>query len=191
MAGLSIEDLGLSPEELADRVVERCVERLLSSVGLDEDGETHERPSALKQRLDERVRVRLDEAVVAIAGKNVLPHIPEYVENLCLQETNRWGEKTGQPVTFTEYLVQRAEAYLTEQVDFSGKAKGQDSYSWKGTQTRLTHIVHQHLHYSIETAMKQAVAEANKVIGVGLQEAVRLKLQEVVEKLQVNVSTGR
>lgn len=184
-----IEALGLSKEELAERVVQRAAEQLLGDLVHDEDGEPHQPPSRFAEAMRSRIKVQIDKSIEDIAARNVLPNVGSYIENLCLQETNRWGEKVAASLTFTEYLVKRAETYLTEQVDYNGKGKSEtDGYGWRGTQTRITHLVHAHLHYSIETAMKAAVAEANKAIVGGIQETVRLKLNEAAAKLKVTVA---
>lgn len=190
MTALTIEALGLSKDELADRIVDRAAAQLLETVTYDDEERAYLKDSDFQRQLKERIRQRIDQSIDEIAAKNVLPNVAAYVEGLCLQETNKWGEKTGQPRTFTEYLVAKAEAYLTEKVDYEGKAKAESgSYSWNGTQTRITHLVHKHLHYGIETAMKDAVKNANAVIVGGIEQAVRIKLQEVGAALKVEVKT--
>ncbi len=189
MTAITIEALGLSKDELADRLVEKAVEELLSDQTYDEDGEPYGRKnSQFKAALHKRIENQIDRAIDEIAAKNVLPNVASYVEGLCLQATNQWGEKKGASVTFIEYLVQRAEAYLTEKVDYNGQRKGEpNSYNWSGTQTRITFMVHKHLQYSIEQAMKEAMANATKSVAAGIHETVRIKLDEVAAKLKVEV----
>jgi hypothetical protein len=190
--GISIDDLGLSKEELADRVVDRIAQQVMASVAHDEDGEEYARPSKFAEAMRQQVKAKVDDAVEKIALRNVLPNVESFVENVCLQETNRWGEKTGQPLTFTEYLVQRANAYLTEDVNFEGKSKAESgSYGWSKAQNRITHLVHKHLHYSIETAMKTAVQNVQTGLATGLADTVRVKLNDIAAALKVEVKTGR
>lgn len=187
-----VEALGISREQIIDRVIETCSDRLLSRLGVaDEDGQvSYPSDSPLFADLKKLFQARVDSAISQIVDAHILPNVKQYIENVTLQATNKWGEKTGRPTTFVEYLVQRAETYLTEQVDFNGKSKGQDSYgSWNGTQTRITHMVHEHLHYSIDQAMKDAVKSGMTVVAKGIQETVKLKLAEVAQKLQVEVKT--
>lgn len=188
---LSIEALGLTKDEIVDRLIERLAETLLNSYTTDDDGDSvHTGPSRFAEALEQKVMERVNVAIEEIAGKHVLPNVGAYIEGLVLQETNRWGEKTGKPVTFIEYLVQRAEAYLTEQVDYNGKAKREsDSYSWRGTQTRISAMIHEHLHFHIERAMKEALANANSAIVKGLNETVQMKLGEIAAALKVKVET--
>jgi hypothetical protein len=185
---LDIESLGFTKEELQERVIDRICKDLLQSIEYDEDGGEYPTSSQFKDAIDRRVKERIEENINAIAEKHVLPNVSNYIENLSLQETTKWGEKRGEPVTFLEYLAQRAEAYMQEKVSYDGKSKGEaGGYSWSGTQTRLTYLVEKHLHYSIETAMKNALAIANSAIATGIQETVKLKLAEVSQALKVNV----
>jgi hypothetical protein len=182
--------LGISREEVLDRIVEQSVRSVLERNYFDEDGElAGAGSSALAQRMAALIKERIDAALAAVIEKNILPNAATYIENVTLQATNHWGEKTGKSVTFLEYLTQRAEAYLTEQVDSRGKTKEQESYSWRGVQPRIAHLVHEHLHYSIEAAMKVALKNANEAIVGGLAEAVTQKLGEVAKALKVEVKT--
>lgn len=94
--------------------------------------------------------------------------------------------------TFIEYLVKRAEAYLTEKVDFQGKSKDENgSYSsFSPSQTRIAHMVHQHLSYSIESAMKNAVQTANSAIAIGIAETVKIKLAEIQKGIQASIKVN-
>lgn len=186
---ISIDALGITKEELAERVVKRIAEQMLSHFYSDPDGDETDEPTEFRRVIEKRVTARIDEAVDQIAAKNVLPNVGEYVENMCLQETNKWGEAKGKKLTFIEYLIARAEAYLTEKVSFEGKAKGEDHFSWKGTQTRVAYLVHKHLQYSIETAMKAALQDANSAIVGGLEETIKIKLDEIRRQLKVTVKT--
>lgn len=172
--------LGLSQDEIRQRVIDRICDQLM---------ESQFDASRLAVKLNAAVQKRIDEAVQKIADRDILPRAKEYVEKVTLTPTNRWGELKGKALTFREYLADRAENYLTEQVNFEGKPKSEDSYNWRGTQTRITHMVHQHLHYSIETIMKNAVQMANSAISAGIQETVKLKLAEISAALQVSVKT--
>ena len=185
---LNLETLGFTKEELQERVVERICEQLLSGVGYDPDSDMEfTTASQFHRELDERIKARIDETINAIADREVLPNVAAYIENLTLQETNQWGESKGKSVTFVEYLVQRAQAYMQEQVDWHGKPKGTDGYSWTGKQTRITHLIHEHLHHSIETAMKDSMRIATGEIARGLHETTRQKLNEIAAGLNVQV----
>ncbi|WP_414553237.1 hypothetical protein [Stenotrophomonas forensis] len=185
---ITLESLGFTKEELQERVIARICAKLLEGVGYDEDDNEFTTASQFQRQMQARVREQIETTINTIAEREVLPNVATYIENLTLQETNRWGEKTGEKVTFIEYLTRRAEAYMQEKVNFDGKTKDEaDSYSWSGTQTRITHLVHQHLHYSIDSAMKDALKIANSAIATGIQETVKTKLAEISTTLKVGV----
>lgn len=185
---INLEELGISKEEVQDRVIDRICDQLLSSrVWNPESEEEYSQSSQFHREITKRVEERVKDNITAIAEKHLMPNVDSFIEGLILQQTNQWGEKVGQPVTFIEYLTQRAEAYMQEMVSFDGKPRGQDAYNWKGTQTRLTHLVNSHLHYSIETAMKEALKIANSAIATGIQETVKTKLAEISASLKISV----
>src|SRR5688572_27706149 len=128
---IDLESLGITKEELQTRIVDRCVERIFEVTGYDEDGDEFVQSSPMARRLEDAIKTAIDNKVAGLAEKHVLPLTETFIENLTLQETNRWGEKTGQKATFIEYLIGRAENYLREEVDFQGKTKAESgSYSW-------------------------------------------------------------
>ena len=142
-------------------------------------------PSTFKRKLSDAVKQRVDAKINEIAEVHILPKVSELVENITIQETNKWGEKKGEPVSFIEYMTQRADAYLREDVDYEGKSKAESSsYSWSKSQTRITQLVHKHLHYTIEAAMKAAMQNANSAIVEGIQATVKIKLEELARSLK-------
>ena len=182
-----LETLGITKAEMIDRVVAKCANQIMSSSEDDEDGCEYVTSSEVEKRLVALCKERIDAKVQEIADLHVFPRINQFIEELTLQETNRWGEKRGEPLSFNEYLVARANDYLTETVNYNGESKSEarDSYSWRGSQTRITNLIHKHLQYSIETAMKDAVKIVNDALAKGLQETVRLKIAEITNSLKV------
>jgi hypothetical protein len=180
---LDLEALGFTQDELRERVIDRLCDRLMET-GDFEDSE-------FAGKLNRTIQKRIDHAINKLAEKHVLPNVTEYIEKLTLQATNRWGESHGAPVSFIEYLVQRADAYLREEVDYEGFAKDEkrDAYNWRKAQTRVMHLVHQHLHYSVSNAMQTALQAANSSIVGGIHEAVKLKLEAFAASLKVAVET--
>lgn len=189
MTAITLESLGLTQEELADRVVTKLAESIKTGVSYDEDGEEYFSDSNFMRTLNQKVQDMLNAKIDEIGEKHVLPKVTAMVENLVLQETNKWGEKRGEPVTFVEYMVGRAEAYMNEPVNYDGKTKEQSgSYSFSPTQTRITHLIEGHLHYSISTAMKTALNDATTNIAKGINETVRLKLNEAIQGFKVTTA---
>ena len=185
---IDLQALGISNEELVNRLVDKISQDLLVSIDIDEDGGEYRAKNDIAKKLDALIKQTIDAKVAALAEKHITPNINTYIENLTLQQTNKWGEKTGQQITFIEYLTKQAELYLVEPVNFEGKTKEEcGSYSFNKSQSRITHLIDKHLHYSIETAMKNALATANSAISEGITETVKIKLTEIVSKIKTEV----
>ena len=174
--------LGFSEEDVLNRLVDRLCERLI------ETEECYSREFG--ERLEKAIRARADEVLAATMEKHVLPKVTEMIENVTLQETNKWGEARGQKLTFIEFLTLRADAFIREEVDYQGKAKGDDnSYGWRPKGTRIAHMIHEHLRHNIEKAMTDALGQVNSSVRKGLQDQVNLALQNI--KVTVNTKVER
>jgi hypothetical protein len=184
-----LETIGLSKEELADRVVTRTVEQLLSQ-GCYSDYEPA--PSKFQKQLEKQIRRGIDKGVRKIGEEHVHPRVEELIRSTTLQQHNRWGEPRGEPQTFIEYLVSRADAYFTEQVDFEGKTKGEArGYSWSAKTTRVVYLIEKHLQYSIKKAMDEVLEDASKLLQDGLEGGIKTALGDLQKRLKVTVETSR
>lgn len=182
---IDLNALGFTQEELQNRVVEQIVGQLLSGRADEEDFADSE----FADKLAKAATDMMEREINRIADEHLVPRVAEMIESVCLQRTNEWGEKKKEePLTFREYLVKRAEAWLMEPVDFQGKTVERTSYG-RADLTRVTYLVDKHLSYTIESAMKNAVEAANKSIVGGIAETVKLKLSEISRTLAVTVET--
>ncbi len=177
---ISLELLGLTKEELQERVINTICSHLLDANEEEDGGIYPEWRESLRRLMVEKI----DEKVVEIANREVPSKIEELIESITLQRTNEWGERAGQRVTFIEYLVHRAEEYLREKVTYEGKKP--DNYH-RPTQERIAYLIDRHLHLSIETAMKNALMITNSAIAEGIAETVKMKLEEILKTLKVDV----
>lgn len=185
----TLEYLGISKEDIEKKLIDRMADQLLKETKFDFEDENSVKSDLIK-KMNKLIQKQVDDTVTAIAEKHILPEVASYIENITLQQTNSWGEKIGKSLTFIEYMTQKAHDYLLEKVDFEGKPVGGNSYGNKAQQTRITHLVGKHLHYNIEHAMKDALAVATSSISTGLQETVKLKLEEISKNLKVSVKTS-
>lgn len=172
--------LGLTEQDVLDRLVDRLVSHYSES----EDGYKDE----FESRMEKAIRAHVDETLGAALEKHILPNVTDKVDTICLQETNKWGEKTGKPLTFTEYLTQRVDAYIREPVNYKGDVKG-DSYGWSQHGTRISYMIHEHLQYNIQKAVEVALGNVNSSVRKGLQEAVNNALDSVKVIVDTKVST--
>lgn len=184
-----LKSIGLTQEELQCRVVDAITDQILTSRFEDEEGRETERQSKFKEDLKKQAKDAIDAKVREIGERFVAPKISELIETITLQETNKWGEKTGgDPVTFIEYLVKRAEEYIKEPVNSSGKSKSEGDYNWSKHTTRITHLVSSHLQFSIQAAMEKALKDANSSFVGGLEAAVKMALQQAQVNLKVKAT---
>jgi len=185
LEGITLESIGLTQEELQQRLIRALVDELLFDLEEHEDSE-------FRREAEKQVGAAIVARVGQIADAQIVPRIGELIDGTVLQETNKWGEARGEPMTFTEYLVNRAEAYLSEPVDMDGKTREETSFpSSRPGQTRVTYLIDRYLKYTIETAMQAAVKNANDAIAEGLAETCKIKLGEIAKALKVTVEVPK
>lgn len=181
-------DLGITPEEMRELIIERAADKIAAqALGDDYDQD-------IETRVERKVRGAMDAAVAFAIDKAIAAHVDPFIsgelEKIVFQRTNEWGEKKGEPQSFREYIIARADAYLTEPVSYEGKSKSEaGGFSWAKSTTRVAFMVDKHLQFHIESAMRAALADANSKIAGGLNEAVKHALAEASAKLKVAVTT--
>lgn len=189
---IDLAALGLDAQKLTDLIIDRVVERLFRDrPAFDSDGDEYDVPNDFVKRIEAAVEKAINAKVEQIADRFVIPKVGELIENWKLQATSSWGEPKGEAISFTEYLVQRAERWVTEPVNYEGKnkAEGRDSYNWHGSQSRLAWMIDKHLQYHISSAMQRALATVTESLGKSISDTVRLQLDEAAQKLKVTVAT--
>lgn len=185
---LTLQDLGLTTDELIDRVVAHAANTLLTEVTYDDEGDAVDVSSPLQRKLRAKIQEGIDMAVDTLLAKHIMPLVENKLDTLLLVQTNRWGERKSDPLTFIEYATERADAYLTEQVNYDGKSqKESGGYSWNPHTTRVVFLANKHLQYSITKAMEKALADVNGGITGGIEAAVKQTLAEVQQKLKIEV----
>lgn len=175
--------LGLTPAEFRARVIQQAASII---VGGDRGQYSRE--------VDSTVQKLTEQATAVYMAEKIQPIFNERMESILFQTTNTWGEPIAGSTrkTFREYLIEKAEGFMTEKVDERGRGekecKAHGDY-YRPSTTRVAFLVHQYLHYTIETAMKNALKTANEAIVGGLETAVKMKLQEIAKTLAVEVKT--
>lgn len=176
-----IQALGFTKEELQDRVVQRISDELMESMGYDpECDETYQAESEFAKEAKERIIQAIDARLSHLAETVIVPVVNEQIDSLVIQRTNAFGEKQGQPVTFTEYLVDAGNAFLMEAVDYKGERVNKNSFDRDKGQARIAHLLDQHIHYKIKAAMTDAVQQVTKIMAEGLAETAKLKVEEAM-----------
>lgn len=187
----TLESLGISPKELGNRIVDQCVESLLSSTGFNPDTDEEVRyESRFKREIEARIQKAVDEKIAALAAVHLIPRVGEMIESVNMQRTNRYGEPKGEALTFKEYIAYRADVYMSENVDASGKSKEEsgDSYSWRCAGPRLTVLMQGYIRDTLERHAKAAITDVNKVIAKNIEAAARAAITAAAEGLKVTVA---
>lgn len=186
----TLEALGISPEELGQRIVDQAVETLLSSTGFNPDTEEETRyESRFKREIEARVQKAVDEKIAALAAVHLVPRVGEMIEQADMRQTNRYGEAKSPPMTFKEYIAHRAEAYMSEDVNYHGKSKAEDgdSYNFRVEGPRLTVLMKMYIRDTLEKSAKAAVNDVNKVIAKNIEKAATEAIASAAASLSVAV----
>jgi hypothetical protein len=187
---LSIESLGITNEELIERVVTRIVEATTQTKRWDEDDDEYIQDSPIAEKLAKFAEDKLAEKVEQIGNETVVPQVGALIEQVCLTKTNQWGEKVGKELTFKEFLVDKALDFMHEPVNYNGKTRSQDSYSWSKHSTRLAYLIDNHIHSTLDYAVKKALSDFNTEVGKSLTKAVEESIAKVTKGIKVNVKTS-
>ena len=92
-------------------------------------------------------------------------------------------------MTFKEYIAHRAEAYMSENVNYHGKSKAEDgdSYNWRSEGPRLTVLMRNYIRETLEAAAKAAVNDVNKVIADNIGKAAKQAIAQAGAAIKVSV----
>lgn len=185
----SLQELGITSEDIINKIVDKCSEELLTTFDCNFDDDCGDRSnSRIIKIIQNRIKNHIDKKVIELADTHILPKVSEIIENTVLQETNKWGEAKGEKISFVEYLIHRANKYMIEEVDKSFETKSESgSYQWKKHCTRIEFMITKYLYTSIETAMKQSLDDIKFSISSGLENAVKMALEGATTQLRVGV----
>lgn len=177
-----LNELGITTDTITEKLVDR-----LAGIFVGEDSEY---TNDFEKRVETAIKLRVDEILDRAITEQITPKVTGMVDNICLEETNKWGEPKGRKMTFIEYLTERVDWYIREPVNYEGKSKGENSYgSWDARSTRIAFMIHAHLKYHIEQAMVNALGVVNSSVRKGLEEAVNLALKQVTVKVDTTVKS--
>ncbi len=133
---------------------------------------------------NEELRLRLEELVETTVTEHcdrvVAPIIENGVADFVISRTNEFGEEKGEDVTFTEYITSLADGYLNESVDYKGEVVKRDSYQRNKAQSRLTHLLNEHLHFRIESVMKDAIKIVVEQIAPAIATTCEIKVKVAI-----------
>lgn len=181
---INLEQLGITQEQLIEKVVDRISEELLWDA---EDGYANSKfARRVKKHIDEKVNA----SVSAVADKYMVPAFLEHLEGMRFETTNGYGEPKTEPKTLREFIAHRAENYLDEVVDREGKTRRQgNSFAEYGTRAKW--LVDRFFTGSVTVKLKEYVDAANDHLSKGLTGALTDGINELLTKLNVTIKSSR
>lgn len=189
-----LESIGLTQEELQNRVVSAIVGRLLTTSAFDwEEDCEYPTNSQFSRKLTEGIQAAIDAKFESLVASNIVPVIATKVDELVIQRTNLWGEKKGAPVTFLEYLIERADQVMAEPLDKQGRTRaecergGNSFYEVKGS-NRIAAAVDKCLTTHLQECANTLVKEAQTKVAASLGEVLKSALIDAQSKLKVTVT---
>ena len=184
MTDITLSQLGISPENLETKLLEILAKDFWEKSfagSCDEDGRYHRLENLILSKLEKQTKEIIDATIKKLGAETLSPTIETFIQNYKVQQTNSYGEKRGEPKTFTEYLMFKAEEYCLQPVKYNGELY--DGFGGKDQQTRITYLIGKHLQDEIEKLVKAHIHEANKLFAKGLNETVRMMINETFAKL--------
>lgn len=179
---MDLKDLGLDPAALMELVAENVANALIHTSGEDFEG-----------RIRDLVKERVGLEIGVLFDRHIAGRVERFVDELVLQETDRWGDaKEGKPpLSLKEYMVERADAYMREQVNSEGKNQDENgrAYNFTGEGSRITHLVDKHLRGHIGTAVTDALKNVNSQLAEGIATTVKIQLKKTLDKMKIEVKT--
>lgn len=185
-----LQALGLSVEEIQQRVIDGIVEQICTDKMEDENGDLVYVTSHFKQRITDVVLKRVDEQIERIVSPILEPQVDHWLESVRIQQTNTYGQPKTEPETLLEYSIRSLNEYCYTGVDWQGRTAeqrrkaGSSNWSERSETNRITFMIDQKLSKFMEEQMKDALKSANEAITGGLAAAVKFELQKLTAKIK-------
>ena len=179
----SVEEIsktfGITEDELLDRMIAHLLE-VDGAISLED----------LEHSLSGRIQTIVEAAVDRMADEEVVPMVEEIIGNFVLQETTTWGEKKGEAMSLTEFIVQRSETWIREEVNREGKSRSEygNSYNWRGRSSRMEWLMEKKLDRAVESAMEKIISTANEQLAGGLKAAIVAHMNQMTKRISVKVT---
>jgi hypothetical protein len=183
-----LDELGISKEDLESRIIDELLEHHVRTTDYRYD-ETFQ--NKLKDIIDSKITDYID--------REVSPRIEERLNTLVLREYTKWGDiRPGvEPKTLTEYLLERIDQYITEDVDEQGLSRSEFNAlakygpGWTKKGNRINFLISQIIQVNFKEEFTNIIRGVHKNITIGLEEVVRENLKRVSESFTIAVDTAK
>ncbi len=174
----TLSELGLSNEDIIDRLVSKLEDRIMRS-DLGDECDT-----GVRSRLKEEIMALVKDQISKTVESEFSAGISSHIEQMKFPQTTGYGETKAEPLSLREYMTKIAVTWLTEKVTSKGE---KPTHYDQAVQTRVTHMVHAHLHGEIGAAIKLALASANDEFSSGIAETAKMKLEEISRSINGSI----
>ena len=200
-----LQDIGLTQEELQDRVVEHIADQMIDQVlinlceepveadsGDEESTKRPKKPAAgvrrrmrteFVQRVKKRVNERFDAEIDQLVASVTQAEVKTVVDNFMLHPTNAYGETKGSPMTLTEYVVRRVKKILKEPTTKSSTS----IRSHKTTGVNIDTAIRDYVTQIMQANVNDVAAELNAHMKESMLEVSRM----VADKIKIVASNKR
>jgi hypothetical protein len=165
----TLQTLGISKEDILDKVVKRIME------GYYESGLRNDIVRVCSQELSKIAHAKVNEFFEELFEIEVR----QFLSNYLIPQTNNHGEAKGESYTLTEFLLLRLENLLHEDVDVKGRPRGQRDYDWKRHSSRLVYLVDQKLYSELQALLQEHCTTINAAV----KEQLAASCLEVLERV--------
>jgi hypothetical protein len=188
----TLETLGISQEDLRQRLVRRLAEELLASEGYDEwnteptDATLAARvPRQLTDGLRKSVKDAIAAEIARLGDAYAKPLVWQIME-AGIQPTNQYGEPKGDRMTVTELIADAARQYMETRVDRDGKVS-----SYRGGMIRLDWVVNEAVRKHVASKIEESIQDPKSTLAEALTDAVRRVLATFLADAKVSIVPGK
>lgn len=177
---IPFEALGISRDELINKIVDAAVEDLLSSVSTDDEGNSYKMSSRLREDFNTELTKRISSTVSGLVDSLVTP---EYIRTTTFPRYSKYGEKKGDPLTFKEFVEQCVNKILDSRIDDSGKILEPGSYGYD----RGKHFMSGLVEKTIERELREAIQKGLINIQQEVTNALKAAATEIITKITASI----
>lgn len=179
-----LQTLGITADDLIERIVSRAVDELLNPRAYNDDSISDD----MARKVLALVQSAVDAKVSEVARDHLIPRIGELIEKATLTETNRFGEPKNEPMSFVEYLANCAERYMTEDVNSEGLNRSEGDYRWSKVGPRITVLMKLRIKEALEEHTKRALKDVNAELAKAMQKAAADAISSAASAIKVSIS---
>lgn len=176
--GISIEDLGITQEELQARVVDQLCHEITGRYD-DESEYSYFSENSIKAKMREYLKEIVDKKIREVVDEKVLANFEKYLQELIIKPASRWGEKEGSPVSIEDYIEKTISLTLAEEVDDQGRERDSSSYSYySSTRPRLKYLIERKISAEIKASFDSVLVDVKASLQSHIEEMVKSKLNK-------------